>query len=125
MSPERTRGGSGEESLVWTELCARFRETAREAQDYGFGPRWQSLLAATRRGTADYRDWRMLLAEIVEQRGYELDFAGRDGAWPLAGTAADGYRCPGSLCRRRAMASPAAGAPRCELLDRDMAYPAG
>lgn len=125
MSRERTRDDSGAESLVWTELCAAFPDTAREAQDYGFGSRWQGLLTATRRGEADYRDWRTLLAEIVEQRGYELDFAGRAGSWPLTGSAADGYRCPGALCRRRVVASPAAGVPRCELLDRDMAHPTG
>lgn len=119
--------GPGEESLVWTGLCARFHETAREADRYGLGQRWRELLAGVRRGVVRAGEVRVLLAEVAELRGHAEDFTGRgDERWPLTrpeDASGTGFACPGGLCRLRVAVSPFEPVPRCAVLDRDMVDP--
>ncbi|MFC6087833.1 hypothetical protein [Saccharothrix lopnurensis] len=120
--------GAGDESLLWSGMCERFATLAQEARRYGRDAWWDRVVASSRRGSADVRDARALLADLAELRGHLLDFGGRDGEWPVTSArdaAHDAHACPTRLCRRRSVAPPGAPAPRCALLDRPMTDPLG
>jgi hypothetical protein len=128
MGADGLRRALGDESLVWTRLCGRFREVERDVARHGLEERWRVLLGEVRAGSANAIDGQLFLAEIADLAGYEEDFVGRNGIWPvttLEDARSAGYGCPGKLCRRREMTSPVEPVPQCGLLAADMTDPIG
>jgi hypothetical protein len=126
MASTAFRGGVGDASAFWAELCGRFTRLRVEAVHCGLGSRCQGLVDAARRGEARVEDWVELTAEIAELHDEAADYTSRRGEFAVTArveteiAVSGGFGCPGGLCDRRLVAHALGPTPRCELLNRDM-----